>query len=251
MEPITYVKQNWKNKEEEEAIPLNDKDLNHIENGIFTVTERANAIDTSLKTLEGSITQTPLVEDSYTVWQDETITLTDSQTYSITDIVIPRAFDDYWTHVYLACYPTGSNGSYKNYYTEIIAPIRYTNSIDTRSETATNRVDARPVQIDSGGNSTLGNLSVYNLCLNLNFSQRKYLLPDGTQSVSESQYFSLRNTLGTYKTSSAIPTTPSTDTPEFKEWFSVNQPLYLANLAKFFEYAMTLKLVRLSTDQAQ
>lgn len=55
MDRITYLRQTWKNQGEDEAIPLNSTDLNHIEDGIVEATEGVNACEVSIEQAQSDI----------------------------------------------------------------------------------------------------------------------------------------------------------------------------------------------------
>lgn len=55
MDKITYLRQNWKNKGAEGAIPLDDDDLNHIEDGIYQATEGVNTLSDEVYDYKSSV----------------------------------------------------------------------------------------------------------------------------------------------------------------------------------------------------
>lgn len=61
--PITYVKTVWKNKETALTTPVNATNLNHIENGIDAVTSQSNETAAAVNALTQDITSIVLVDD--------------------------------------------------------------------------------------------------------------------------------------------------------------------------------------------
>ena len=62
--PITYVKTIWKNKETALTTPVNATNLNHIENGIDAVTTQSNAIAEAVNAMTQDVTAGITVVDS-------------------------------------------------------------------------------------------------------------------------------------------------------------------------------------------
>lgn len=54
--PITYVKTIWKNRETALTTPVNATNLNHIENGIDAVTTQSNAIAEAVNAMTQDVT---------------------------------------------------------------------------------------------------------------------------------------------------------------------------------------------------
>lgn len=62
--PITYVKTIWKNRETALTTPVNATNLNHIENGIDAVTTQSNATAAAVNALTQDITGGIVVVDN-------------------------------------------------------------------------------------------------------------------------------------------------------------------------------------------
>lgn len=60
--PITYVKTIWKNKETALTTPVNATNLNHIENGIDAVTTQSNETAAAVNAMTEDITSIKLVD---------------------------------------------------------------------------------------------------------------------------------------------------------------------------------------------
>lgn len=60
--PITYVKTIWKNRETALTTPVNATNLNHIENGIDAVTTQSNTIAEAVNAMTQDVTSIVMVD---------------------------------------------------------------------------------------------------------------------------------------------------------------------------------------------
>lgn len=60
--PITYVKTIWKNRETALTTPVNATNLNHIENGIDAVTTQSNEIAEAVNAMTQDVTSIVMVD---------------------------------------------------------------------------------------------------------------------------------------------------------------------------------------------
>lgn len=236
MDPITYVKQGWKNKEEEGAIPVNDNDLNHIEDGIFTVTERANGLGTALDTVEDAIANALVVEDTYPLLVDELVgnNYTDLPTASI-----PGLFDGYWTHAYIKVVPNyyASDAAYCH---EIVAPI-----VDGTNGSQQRRT-VRALRSYSGSSTGLGIAEIATVNLGIYFIKTE-------NPISATATYS--GTLSTRFVSVTLSPRDSLGSPTISDDdrdYYAGQPLtnffaYYKNFTEHKRFIETVKLLRIAS----